>query len=367
MQNTENDIEELKNTEKKQKRKKGITAEDWAKVLVIIIIVIFLTLIFLNKKGSNAMPMQGMPNGSPAMGQGMPPNANGANGANANAKGGMNAMAGMGNSKKTEINNTITVSAKTLAKETIIQTVHVNGDVSSKSEISVYPITSGKVTRLNFGIGDKVSANSIIGYIDPSKPGTAYAASPIKAPIAGTIIDSTVNVGDTVSANTAIATIGSLTDLEIVVYVSEKYSNYLSVGLPAYLSLTAYPEEKFLCKITAISPVVSKNTRTIKVSLELEKADKRIKPGMFAAIDLVIQQHTNTLVVPKSALKTYNNGYCVFVIDQNNCAKREIVKVGLTNDKDAEILEGLKEGDKVITAGSVTEGSPVRIAGNTAS
>lgn len=360
MENSPDDIE-LADSGKKKKHKKGITLENWAQLLVVIIIVFFMILIFMDKKGAkDAGGMPGGMGGAPGMG------APGAGGKPNGGKPG-NGMPGMGGSAKPdEAANTITVSAKTLKRETIIQTVHVNGDVSSKSEINVYPITSGKVTRLNYDIGDSVAANAIIGYLDPSRPGTAYAASPVKTPVAGTIIDRKVNVGDTVSANTAIATIGSLTDLEIVVYVSEKYSNYLKIGLPAYLSLTAYPEEKFITKITAISPVVSKNTRTIKVSLELEKPDKRIKPGMFAAIDLVIQQHTNALVVPKGALRTYNDGYCVFVIDQNNCAQRAVVKVGLTNDKDAEITEGVNDGDKVITAGSVTEGSPVRIAGQNA-
>ncbi|MBO6101230.1 MAG: efflux RND transporter periplasmic adaptor subunit [Spirochaetaceae bacterium] len=216
---------------------------------------------------------------------------------------------------------------------------------------------------MRYDIGDKVTKNDIIAYVDPSKPGANYVASPVKAPVSGTIIECNVHPGDTVGPNTVIATIGSVTDIEVVVYVSEKYSKYLKQGLPAYLYLTAYADEKFLTRIASISPVVAKNTRTIKVSLELEKYDARIKPGMFASIDLVIQQRDNTIVVPKRALRTFNDEQCVFVINPaTNTAERVIVTVGLTNDNEAQITSGLTAGQKVITAGSVTEGCPVRIA-----
>ncbi len=351
-----------------------ITKENWAQLLVVIIIAVFLALILYQCQGSKkgaagGMPGAGGPGGAPA---GAP--AGGAPNAKASGKAGKDAKKGKGSAgpgapgaqggaPQEAVVNTVTVSAKTVKPETIIATVHVNGDVSSKSEVSTFPITSGKITQVRYDIGDKVNKNDIVAYVDPSKPGANYVASPVKAPVSGTIIECNVHPGDTVSPNTVIVTIGSVTDIEVVVYVSEKYSKYLKNGLPAYLHLTAYPDEQFMAKIASVSPVVAKNTRTIKVSLELEKYDARIKPGMFAAIDLVIQQRDNTIVVPKKALRTYNDEQCVFVINPTtNTAERAIVTVGLTNDNEAQITSGLTAGQKVITAGSVTEGCPVRIA-----
>ncbi len=330
-----------------------ITKENWAQLLVVLIITFFLFLMVFGKiTGKSAA--QGGPGG---------PGGAGAPGGAPNAKGAGGMPGAPGGAPQDAAANTVTVSAKVVKPETIIATVHVNGDVSSKSEVSTFPITSGKITQVRYDIGDKVSKNDIIAYVDPSKPGANYVASPVKAPVSGTIIDCNVHPGDTVGPNTVIATIGSVTDIEVVVYVSEKYSKFLKLGLPAYLHLTAYADEKFLAKITSISPVVAKNTRTIKVSLELEKYDARIKPGMFASIDLVIQQRDNTIVVPKKALRTYNDEQCVFVVNPaTNTAERVIVTVGLTNDNDAQITSGLSAGQKVITAGAVTEGCPVRIA-----
>ena len=329
--------------------------ENWARVVVVFIIVIFSSLILikvfsdvLEKKGINVP-------GAAGSAAGAPPNAGG--------PGGPGGSGGPGGAPNDAVQSTVTVSAKTLKPETIISTVHVNGDISSKSEVSTFPITSGKITQIRYDIGDSVKANDIIAYVDPSKPGANYVASPVKAPVSGTIIDCNVHPGDTVSQNTVIATIGSVSDIEVVVYVSEKYSKYLKIGLPAYLHLPAFSDEKFMTKITAISPVVSKNTRTIKVSLGFDSYDNRIKPGMFASIDLVLQQRDNTIVIPKKALRTYNDKQSVFVINPTtNTVERAIVTVGLTNDNEVQITSGLSIGQKVVTAGSVTEGCSVRIA-----
>lgn len=259
--------------------------------------------------------------------------------------------------------NTVTVSAKTIVPETIRSTVKINGEVESKSSINIYPDTSGKVTEIVKGLGASVKKGEIIAYVDPSKPGSAYAVNPVVSTVTGTVISMPVNPGDTVSSNTVIGAVGSLRDLKITVYVSEKYSGYLKKGLNAFVSFTSMPGEEFSAKVTSVSPVVNNSNRTVETVLELDKYDSRIKPGMFATVSLVIQEEDNSFVVPKSAIKTYNTDSTVFVIDENNTAKRVVVTTGISNDNDIQITSGLEEGMQVITAGSATEGSPVKVAG----
>lgn len=259
--------------------------------------------------------------------------------------------------------NTVTVSAKTIVPETIRSTVKINGEVESKSSINIYPDTSGKVTEILKGLGASVKKGEIIAYVDPSKPGSAYAVNPVASTVTGTVISMPVTPGDTVSSSTVIAAVGSLRDLKITVYVSEKYSGYLKEGLSAYVSFTSMPGEEFSAKVTSVSPVVNNLNRTIETELELDKYDPRIKPGMFATVSLVIQEADNSFVVPKSAIKTYNTDSTVFVISENNTAQRVTVTTGMSNDNDIQITSGLEEGMQVITAGSATEGSPVKIAG----
>lgn len=284
-----------------------------------------------------------------------------------NAAGGM-AAGGMpgkprGGGQETGQPAAVTVSVKTLAPETIQKTVLLNGDVASKTQTSIYPDTSGKVSRLLKKVGDSVRRGEVIGYVDPSRPGSAYAVSPVTATVSGTVIQLPFNVGDTVNTSNALAVIGSLEDLELKVRVSEKYSSYLKTGLAAYVSLVSAPDTLLLAKVTSVSPVVNTSNRTQDVVLTLDEKYAGIRPGMFAQVRLVVQEAQDTFVVPLDALRNYNDEAAVFVVTADNIAVRRIVQTGLANDNDIQITAGLMAGDQVIVAGSVTDGLPVRIAG----
>ena len=327
------------------------------KIVIVVLIAIFLGLSFFTIQATNKKSLQmagrsGMPAG---MGAGTPP------------AGQMPPQGGMpGNQNKQadkKINaNAISVSVKTMKKETIQSTIKVTGDISSTSEINIFPDTSGKVTRILKNLGETVSKGEIIAYVDPSKPGSSYVSSPVTATISGTIIDLPVDIGDTVNNGTMIATIGSLTDLKITTNVAEKYSSFLKVGLPAYITISSNPD-RFNAKTVKISPVVNKNNRTIQVELKFDKYNSIFKPGMFATVDLVIQEKKDTFVIPKTAIKNFNNKDTVFIVDENNQAQRVEITTGISNDLDIAVTSGLKEGMKVVTAGSVTEGSTVKIVG----
>lgn len=308
-------------------------ADRIGKIIVIVLMAVFVTVGILTMVGKESGG--GMPQGMSGMGRG-------------GSQGDM---------------TTVTVSVKAMEPETLQKTVLLNGDVASRTETSIYPDTSGKVSRILKSLGDTVRRGEVIAYVDPSRPGSAYAASPVTATVAGTIIQQPYSVGDTIGTSNALAVIGSLQDLEIRVKVSEKYSSYLKVGLPAYVSLVSAPEEHFTARIASISPVVNPASRTQEVTLVLDQQDSRIKPGMFAQVRLVIIEEKDTFVVPLEAIRSYNDDSAVFVVAADNTAYRKLVTTGVSNDNDIQIVSGLIQGDQVIVAGSVTEGMKVRVAG----
>lgn len=320
--------------------KKKISLDTIGKLVVIVLIAIMcvaITLTTVDKSSEGKAGMGKMPG---------PPGTEG-------GKGGM----------VSQSSTAITVNAYKIESSNIESIIKLNGNIGSKVEVNIFPDTSGKLVRLLKDDGAYVNKNEVIAYVDPSKPGSAYATSPVFSTVSGNIISTPANVGDTVTSNTAIASVGSLDDLKITVNVSEKYSNDLKLGLSGYISLTSIPNESFVAKISKISPVVDKTKRTIEVTLDFVKKDSRIKPGMFGSVRLATKHSNNTIVIPKSALSTYNAENCVYIIDENQKAKRCFVKIGLSNDTMVEILQGLEYGQTVITAGSVTEGTLVRIAG----
>jgi multidrug efflux pump subunit AcrA (membrane-fusion protein) len=358
-----------------------------AKIIVIILFIAFLGLAAYNMIGpknapagsgdsagqtaaAQRAPGQGPENtagGAPAVGgTGRGEAQSGAGGAAERAAGAGALGQGAGQAgARPPAQNAITVTAKTMQNETIRQTVKLNGDVSSQSEVNIYPDTGGKITRIVKELGDSVREGDVIAYIDPSRPGAAFVQSPVLATVAGTITSLPVNTGETVSAQTSIAVVGSLNDLKIVVYVAEKYSAYLKRGLPAFVSFASAPGESFEAAVIAVSPIVNNKNRTIETTLSLSKKDDRIKQGMFATVNLVIREEKNTMVLPGSALKNYNGDPVVYLIDADDIARRIPVTTGLSNDTEVQILTGIQAGDRVITAGAVTDGSGVRIAETT--
>jgi multidrug efflux pump subunit AcrA (membrane-fusion protein) len=319
-----------------------------AKIIIIVLFAVFLGLAVYNMIGSKSESAPA--SGAPASSQSAPPQ----DASRASSAGGRPAQ------------NAITVTAKIMQGETIRQTVKLNGDVSSQSEINIYPDTGGKITRILKEPGDSVKDGDLIAYIDPSHPGAAFAQSPVLAAVTGTITSLPVHIGETVSAQTVIAVVGSLNDLKITVYVAEKYSAYLKRGLPAFVSFASAPGESFEAAVSAVSPIVNSKNRTIETVLSLRKTDDRIKQGMFATVNLVIREEVNVMVLPSSALKNYNGDPVVYLIDENDIARRVPVATGLSNDTEVQILSGISTGDRVITAGAVTDGSSVRIANSAA-
>ena len=272
--------------------------------------------------------------------------------------------AGFPGGAQSKADDSVTVNIYKTSLESIESLIRLNGDISSSSQVSIYPDVAGKLVRFTKEAGDSVHKGDIIAYVDPSRPGEAYKASPVVSTIDGTIIALESSLGATVSTGTAVAMVGSLSKLEITVYLAEKYSTSIKKGLNAHVSIISVPDETFEAEVTHISPVVDKTKRTIEVKLGFKKSDPRLKPGMFGTVRLATDRRESTVVVPRSALTTYNAQQVVYIMDENGIARRRDVETGLMNDDFAQITRGVESGETVITAGSVTEGTKVKVAGS---
>lgn len=257
----------------------------------------------------------------------------------------------------------ITVNAWTVAPETMVQTVKLNGDVSSKSEISLYADTSGKLVSYTVSVGSAVKRGDVVAYIDPSKPGAPYSVNPVRSTIDGTVISLPYTLGDTLSSSSPVATVGNLDDLQIIAYASEKYASVLRTGAMADVVLAAYPERTFRAFVSQVSPVVDVSSRSIEIRLDISPARREVKPGMFASVTLVARRITGAKILPKTALRTYDDKNVVYLIDGENRARRTEIETGLSNDTHTQIVSGVEFGDRVIISGSVTDGTAVRVAG----
>ncbi len=260
----------------------------------------------------------------------------------------------------------IAVETLTLAPSAIAQRIRLNGDVASRSRISLYADTAGKLVSYQVSIGSAVRKGEVVAFVDPSRPGAPYASSPVRSTIAGTVIALPYTVGDTVSTSSPIAAVGVLDDIQIITYVPEKYVSVLRKGLVAEVSLVAWPGEIYAATVTMVSPVVDTDSRTVEVRLMADAPPGRLRHGMFAVINLVTRESRGAVVVPKRAVRSFNGERVVYVIGEDLVARRVPVKLGLANDAETELISGVVFGERVVVSGSVSDGTPVRLTGKEA-
>ncbi|MGO4549822.1 efflux RND transporter periplasmic adaptor subunit [Lysobacter sp. 2RAF19] len=188
----------------------------------------------------------------------------------------------------------------------------------------------------------------------------------VVAPISGVIAERKIKDGNFVQINTPIFRIVDTSRLEATLNVPEREVATLQPGLKVDLSADALPGKKFSGTIDRIAPVVDAGSGTFRVICSFEGGGA-LQPGMFGRIRIDYDQRTDALVVPRIALLEDEGDPAVFAVKAGK-AVRVPVKLGYLDGQWAEVRQGLKVGDQVVTAGKVAlrEGSPVQIVGDQA-
>ena len=183
--------------------------------------------------------------------------------------------------------------------------------------------------------------------------------SKIEAPFAGTIIERYIKFAENVTPNQSLFRISDFDPLLCPIQVPEKELSSLKVSQTAYITVGAWPGERFSARVLRIRPVVDADTGTIEVTLQV-KARGKLSPGMFASVYLVRDSHADGLVIPKSALSLESLGDTVYVVNERLAERRDI-ELGFEESDFVEVLSGLSEEDRVVVVGQdgLSDGTPV--------
>ena len=174
----------------------------------------------------------------------------------------------------------------------------------------------------------------------------------IRAPFAGSIVAGRASVGAYVGRGSELFEVADLGTVWAVVDIFEKDLPLVRPGCRAEARVQAYPNQLFSGKLAVLGDVVNEATKTIKARVEIPNEEKKLKPGMFAEVNLVGIATTKALVVPHQAVRSIEGKTVVFVSGPGDDFEPREVKVGKILDGWAEILEGLEEGEVVATEGS---------------
>lgn len=328
------------------------------------------------KPGSSTSKEAAAGNGTSGAGAG---NANGGtgmgtNGAGGGAGAGKNGMAAAGNTMPGNANSntsgkksqTVTPVRTVIANEVILQDyVMTSGDIQTQTSIEVFPSIGGTVVQMNVSLGSPVKKGEIIGYIDPSEPGSYYAKSPITCPISGSILTAPAKPGQKVQASSVITKIGDIENLQISAKIPERYVAELAVGQKAEIKLEAYPDVNFSASVVRISPVVDSATRTKEIILNFDKKDSRINAGMFAKVKLFTSAYKGTFAIGQDSIVSNSDKNYLFVVNDDDTVSKREVTLGKNVDGYYQILSGIEFGETVVTEGMLTlyEGAKVHDIG----
>ncbi|BCR19098.1 Multidrug efflux pump subunit AcrA [Borrelia miyamotoi] len=210
-------------------------------------------------------------------------------------------------------------------KGTLSNYITLNGDIDVKVKAEVFPDVTGKIVSLHVKLGAYVKQGQVIAVLDPSKPGSLYLKSSVRAPISGYVLSVNFKVEDIVGPQTSIALIGKIDAIQIKTYVTEQYILDVKAGSDAVIELESYPNEKFKAKISQVSPVLDFKSRTAAVYLEPIGDNKsKMLVGMFAKIKLITKHLENVVKIPKRAFIEREGKLCLFKL---NIAKKMVERV----------------------------------------
>lgn len=178
----------------------------------------------------------------------------------------------------------------------------------------------------------------------------------ITAPIAGVVVQRHAVAGEVVEAAAPLFTITDPSRLWVVGFVPELDLAVAREGAPATLSVAAFPGERWSGHIDFVAPALDEATRTLGVRAALEEPDPRLRAGLFGRLAISAEGAEPTaLVVPSGALARVGGEDVVFVpTDEARTFRPVPVRLGRRDGDVVEVLEGLAEGDVVVTAGAFT-------------
>jgi RND family efflux transporter MFP subunit len=174
----------------------------------------------------------------------------------------------------------------------------------------------------------------------------------VVSPVDGFVARRDLDIGAFASNNAPVASVVDISSLRLVANVVEKDLRAVTVGDRAAVSVDAFPGETFAGRIARLSPVLDPTTRTAQMEVEIPNSQFRLKPGMYARVDLTVEDKEGVLVIPKISLIDSEGQRGVYQPTNDNKARFKPVKVGIENNETAEILEGLSEGEQIVSTGA---------------
>lgn len=180
---------------------------------------------------------------------------------------------------------------------------------------------------------------------------TRLSKTRITAPFSGLVGSKRVSPGAYLRAGTPITDLAQIGTLKVIFFVPERYLGKLQRGSAVSVSTTAFPGYALTGRIDVINPVLDPGTRSAQVIARVQNPGNRFRPGMSANVSAVLSERMNALTIPSEAVFAEGNQTFVYVVGPDSTVARTPVELGTRLADVVEVVEGLKEGDRIVQAG----------------
>jgi len=189
-----------------------------------------------------------------------------------------------------------------------------------------------------------------------------YQDATVEAPISGIVSRCYVDRGGYVGPSTPLVSIVNIDSVEVQGGVAGRYFSMLRPGRTRVrVCVDAYPDEGFVGLVERVRPELDPATRTARITVRVPNPEHRLKPGMFARLEVVIARREGVPIVPDAALIRSDGGHEVFIVKDGTARSRK-VRIGLEEGDRNEAVEGVEPGDLVVVRGQhiLSDGMEVR-------
>ena len=308
----------------------------------------------------------------------------------------------------------IPVMAVVAEPQELENTIAVTGSILANESVQLSPELAGKITRINFTEGQLVKKGQPLVYLnddelraqlerlnytrrlyeqseerqrkllereaisqeeydialnemrtnlsDIKMLEAQIAKSIIRAPFNGVIGLRQVSEGSYVTPAEAIATLVNIDPVKVEFSVPERYASEVGVGDKISFTRSEDGINSRTGEVYAVEPRINTETRTLTIRALSENDDRKLLPGMFVRVKLVLDVSDSSIMIPSQALIPEMEGYKVYVVENGKAIEKRI-NTGVRTENMVEVTSGLVPGDSVLTTGilQVRNGSPVQV------
>ena len=183
------------------------------------------------------------------------------------------------------------------------------------------------------------------------------------SPISGVVTARNYDDGDMYSGQLPVLTIMNINPVKVLINVSESYYSQVKIGMSIDVSFDVLNGQNFKGRVNLIYPTIDERTRTFPVEIKLNNNNNKIRPGMFARVNMEFGKAKRVVVSDKAIVKQAGSGAKFVYIYNDGKVQYKQVEIGRRVDADYEVLSGLSAGEQVVVAGQskLVDGTSVNV------